>query len=95
MSTWPFAFAKPRPAAALTLAHEAGEGDEDATPSEGHYHVYLDTTQENPILQEYRPMVSMTVTASAGAHRLIVRLNDNLHRFLNPEVKSEIDITLE
>ncbi|MCB9648080.1 MAG: hypothetical protein H6730_15930 [Deltaproteobacteria bacterium] len=84
------------PAQALRAAH----GDEEQTAGEvtsdgGHYHVYLDSTDVNPLTMAWTPTVNVTVTASTGPHQLIVRLNADDHRFLVPEVKAHVDLTVE
>lgn len=75
--------------------HAHGDDAEDYLPDAGHYHVYLDSTEVNPMMMAWRETVELTVTASAGPHRLIVRLNGDDHRFLRPEVKAHIDITVQ
>lgn len=85
------------------LLPPAGEGQEghgaggDADPNKGHYHVYLDSLETNPIAQDYRTPYELTIPAGtgAGAHTLIVRLNHVDHRFIVPEVKDSIGITVQ
>jgi hypothetical protein len=90
-----FELVDPARHAALRVAHE---GDPHAAPeltaSSGHYHVYLDTTEENPIYQGFVDAPEVTVTASAGPHLLIVRLSAEDHRTLVPEIKAEVGITI-
>ena len=83
---------------ALTVAdtgHEHEATGEEVTSDGGHYHVYLDRTDVNPLKMAWTPTVDVTVTASVGAHRLIVRLNADDHRFLVPEVEDHVEITVE
>lgn len=83
---------------ALTVAdtgHEHEATGETVTSDGGHYHVYLDSTDENPLKMAWTPTVDVTVTASVGVHQLIVRLNADDHRFLVPEVEDHVDITVE
>jgi hypothetical protein len=79
----------------LTPTHEAGADGEHYLTDGGHYHVYLDSTDVNPIRMSWQPTLSMAVTASAGPHRLIFRLNGDDHRFLVPEIKAEVAVTVE
>lgn len=95
--------APPEAHQALTVAqhdhgdhdHDHGDSGETLSADGGHYHVYLDSTDTNPILMAWEPNPTITVTSTPGPHRLIVRLNADDHRFLQPEVKAEVDITLE
>jgi hypothetical protein len=90
-----FELVDPARRAALRAAHE-GEphaGDERSASS-GHYHVYLDTTEENPIYQGFRTDPEVTVTASVGPHVLVVRLAGEDHRIVTPEVRAEVAITV-
>lgn len=81
----------------LRTAHggDLHEGVPPLTADGGHYHVYLDTTSENPIRQAWAPVIDLMVTADPGPHRLYVRLSADDHRFLNPEVIDAVDIVLE
>jgi hypothetical protein len=88
------------PAQALRVAdgdHEhSGTTGDALTADGGHYHVYLDSTDVNPLKMAWIPTVDITVTTSvAGDHELIVRLNADDHRYLVPEVKAHVDITVE
>lgn len=86
---------------ALTVAQHDHDHDHDhegdtLSADGGHYHVYLDTTERNPLVMAWTPTVDVTVTTTvAGSHRLIVRLNADDHRFLKPEVKAHVDITVQ
>ena len=75
--------------------HGHDHGGDELTANAGHYHVYLDSTDVNPITQGYKPEIQFVVTATPGAHKLIIRLNDDSHAYLKPEVRAEIDITVE
>lgn len=87
------------PAAAHTLTgadtHQQSDSEGGVTADGGHYHVYLDSTDVNPLKMAWTPSLELTVTATPGAHTLIIRLNADDHRFLVPEIKSTIDITIE
>lgn len=79
---------------ALTVAHEAeDEGPSEQTNS-GHYHVYLDSYEIDPILQGYQTSQAVTVHGKAGPHKLIVQLQGEDHKILEPPVRAEIPITL-
>ncbi len=74
--------------------HETADGDKHIVNA-GHFHVYLDSTTENPILQGHKSPVSFPVVATPGAHKLIVRLNDDSHKFLVPEVMAHVNVTVQ
>jgi hypothetical protein len=71
------------------------EDHEESVASAGHYHVYLDSTEVNPLGMGYAPTLDLVVTSTPGAHKLIIRLNDDSHAFLKPEVKAEVPITVQ
>ena len=86
----------------LRVAEEGHGGHDDhsghdshETATAGHYHVYLDSTDVNPLRMGYEETIDLVVTATPGAHKLIIRLNDDSHAFLMPEVKTEVAITVE
>lgn len=62
---------------------------------EGHYHVYLDDLMTDPILQAWDEEVTVTVDADPGDHELIVRLNGSDHKFIQPEIKDSVTITVQ
>jgi hypothetical protein len=62
-----------------------GHGDGGAVPR-GHYHVYVDSTDETPILMSGAHTVDLVIDATVGSHELIVRLQDLSHRIIEPEV---------
>jgi len=64
-------------------------------PTAGHYHVYLDSTEVNPLVMGYENSIDFLVTATAGPHKLIIRLNEDSHAFLVPEIKTEVSITVQ
>lgn len=81
--------------AALTAAHSDEEhGTGTAYPNSGHYHVYFDTHDQDPIFQGYQTTQAITVHGKAGAHKLIVQLNGEDHKLLDPPVRAEVPITL-
>ena len=85
--------------------HEHGEAAGDY-PSEGHFHVYFDSIEENPLLLNcptyckhpgFAPTVTSTVPndATAGAHKIIILLNDNSHMTLTPHIRGEATLTVQ
>lgn len=82
----------------LASAHEAGgeehEGDHEIVRS-GHYHLYLDSLETNPIAMATEPSVELTITASTGAHKVIARLHGIDHRIIEPQVTAEATLTIE
>lgn len=76
--------------------HEVeGEPDPSAFPRTGHYHIYLDSFEVNPLVMGTAPSVELTVTASAGPHRVLVRLHGTDHRIIEPQITSEATLTIE
>ncbi len=80
---------------ALTVAQHDHSDAAELTADGGHYHIYLDSTDVNPLTMAWAKTTTITVDGSPGAHTLIIRLNADDHRFLVPEVKATVDITLE
>lgn len=80
---------------ALTLANEEGhdEGTSEFTNS-GHYHVYLDSFEVEPIIQAYMTTQPVTVSGAPGAHKLIIQLQGEDHKIVQPPVRAEVSITL-
>lgn len=62
---------------------------------EGHYHVYLDDLMTPPLLMAWDEVVDVTVDADVGEHELFVRLNDNGHKIIEPEIVDAVTITVE
>ncbi|MEE2904403.1 MAG: hypothetical protein VYC39_18885 [Myxococcota bacterium] len=75
--------------------HDHDHGGNENLSNAGHYHVYLDSTDVNPLTQGYDSEIQFVVTTSPGPHKLIVRLNDDSHAFLKPDVTASVDITVE
>lgn len=75
-------------AAGLRAAH----GDEMGR----HLHAYLDTTDVNPLAMVTRTTFPITIPAgtAAGAHTIIVRLHDEDHLIIQPEVKASAALTV-
>ncbi|MEQ9538997.1 MAG: hypothetical protein RIU46_19765 [Deltaproteobacteria bacterium] len=86
-------------------SHEHGEADGDY-PSEGHFHVYMDSVEQNPLMincpdhcmhsafaKEVRARIPDGT--AAGMHTIIVRLNDNSHMTLTPHIKAEATFTVQ
>ncbi len=61
----------------------------------GHYHIYLDSLDTNPLKMSSEASIQLTVTATVGAHSLIVRLHGLDHRIIEPQITDEAAITLE
>jgi hypothetical protein len=78
------------------LRVQAGDHEEheESVANAGHYHVYLDSTEVNPLGMGSASTLDVVVDSTPGAHKLIIRLNDDSHAFLKPEVKAEVPITV-
>lgn len=75
----------------------AGYGKENAA-GKGHFHVYLDTVGEATMLKasaESPVQVGIPLDAAAGAHKLIITLQNNDHSPLSPAVQATVDITVQ
>jgi hypothetical protein len=90
---------------ALRAADTGGHEEDGDYPDGGHFHVYLDDTETNPMLidcPDYCEHGASTSPARAripddaavGAHKVIVRLNDDHHEFLKPEITAEATLTV-
>ena len=75
--------------------HDHDPDNSETHANAGHYHVYLDSTNVNPIGMGYESTLDVVVNADPGEHKLIIRLNDDSHAFLKPEVKTEVSITVQ
>ena len=66
-------------------------------PCGGHFHVYLDNTDEgnNPLAMGYEGTVDVMVEGDAGVHTLIVRLNADDHSIIEPEIFDTVDIEIQ
>jgi hypothetical protein len=75
---------------------ERADGDYEG-PCGGHYHIYLDNTDEgnDPLLMDWNEETTLTVDADPGSHLLIVRLNGDDHKFLDPEVRGEATFDIQ
>jgi len=85
------------PAQTHALRLEGGDhGEGGGDPNQGHYHVYLDSLETNPILQDHRSPATVVIPigTSTGAHALIVRLNHDDHRTIVPHVQATAAITV-
>ncbi len=71
--------------------HHGGTNSADG----GHFHVYLNTLDTNPLLMGWSKTTTVAVTGPAGPHVLIVRLNSDDHAFLVPQIKAEANITIQ
>lgn len=85
--------------------HEHGEAEGDY-PSEGHFHVYMDSVEMNPLMLNCPEHCAHTGFAkevraripdgtAAGMHTIIVRLNDNSHRTLTPHIEAQATFTVQ
>jgi hypothetical protein len=90
---------------ALRALHDSGEGEEGDYPDGGHFHVYLDTTETNPMFIncpdycEHGASASpararIPDDASIGEHMVIVRLNNDHHQFLKPAIEARASLTV-
>lgn len=81
----------------LRAADDEGHAHNGETNSAdgGHFHVYLNTLDTNPLLMGWSKTTTVAVTGPAGPHVLIVRLNSDDHAFLVPQVKAEANITIQ
>ena len=63
----------------------------------GHLHVYLDSTDVNPLVQTSSSSfpVLIPLGTAAGAHTLIVRLHAADHHIIEPEVKASAALTVQ
>jgi hypothetical protein len=84
---------------------EHGEGEAGDYPDGGHFHVYLDSVETNPLLNncpDYceHPGFSNSIRlkipddAIPGSHQLILRLNADTHMFLVPEIEKSTPLTI-
>jgi hypothetical protein len=77
-------------------AHDGDDHhDEGGVAQQGHYHVYLDTTDENPLIMASTPSLVLAIDAAPGDHSIIVRLNDNEHKIIQPEVRASAELVVE
>ncbi len=85
---------------ALTAAEEEIAPATGDYPDGGHFHIYLDDLETNPMLvncpdycddSAFMTSVRARVPddATAGSHMVIVRLNNDFHMFLNPQIKGQ------
>ena len=86
-------------------AEDHGEGEASDYPDGGHFHVYFDSVETNPLLLDCpdyceHPGFANSVRvktpddALPGAHELILRLNADNHTFLVPEIEMHVDLTI-
>ena len=65
---------------------------------QGHYHVYLDEL-DNPMIpilaQDHRETTTVTVEAEPGEHEILVRLNDDHHKIIEPQVVDSASLTVQ
>jgi hypothetical protein len=96
---------EPEMGQALRPAHDAGEGEDNDYPDGGHFHVYLDNTESNPMFINCPEYCEHGAPASPvraripddmaiGEHTVIARLNDDRHLFLKPEIRATTTLTV-
>lgn len=85
-------------------AHEGAEGVD--YPDGGHYHVYLDSFETNPLMTNcpehckhpaWDTMVRVKIpddSSLVGDHMLMIRLNMDNHMFLKPAIEEETPLTI-
>jgi hypothetical protein len=89
---------------ALRPASE-GSAEEADYPEGGHFHVYLDNTETNPMFincPDYcehgayttPAMARIPADAEIGEHTVIIRLNNDHHLFLTPEILGTATLTV-
>jgi hypothetical protein len=73
------------------------EGANGSSPNSGHFHVYLDDRETNPLLMPATESFDCTLptTVTPGQHTLIVRLHSQDHLIIRPEVSSEFALTVD
>lgn len=79
---------------ARTLREAADGHDEEG---DGHIHVYLDNTDQNPLAQVTTTVFPVIIPRAtpAGTHTLIARLHGSDHLILQPEIRATTDITVQ
>ncbi len=63
----------------------------------GHYHIYLDDLMTNPLAMPatMNATVNIPPGTAAGEHTLIARLHDLDHMIVQPQVMTELSITVQ
>lgn len=64
-------------------------------PREGHYHVYLDDLESNPLVHTSEHRVTLAVEADPGQHEIIVRLHSLDHRIIEPQITDSTPLTVQ
>jgi hypothetical protein len=60
----------------------------------GHYHVYLDSFEVNPLLMAWEEEQAVTVEGDNGDHEIMVRLNGDDHKILDPDITDSFPIEI-
>ena len=60
----------------------------------GHYHVYIDSLEENPLRMAWETEIDILLDVDAGEHEVFVRLNDDTHRIVEPQVVDSVMVTV-
>jgi hypothetical protein len=75
--------------------------DDHVDPTVGHWHLYVDSTDTDPLEQDGAALEKDLVLPCAlakpidpGAHKLIARLHFLDHKIVTPEVTSSVDVTV-
>lgn len=63
-------------------------------PREGMYHVYLDSTESQPLGMGHMETFEATVDADSGEHEIIVRLHGADHKVITPEITDAVPLTV-
>ncbi len=76
-------------------------GTAKADPTVGHYHIYLDSTDQTPIDEDGADVekdetmpCALDNPVNPGAHKLIARLHYSTHKIVLPEVTSTVPVTV-
>lgn len=73
------------------------DADHDEACPGGHLHLYMDDLMTNPLAMEESTSFDATIPtdATAGAHTLIIRLQNHDHTIVEPQVTDEADLTVQ
>lgn len=102
LAVTPTTFALGEPAVAeVTTTNFTLASDEhahgDVPRDEGHFHLYLDSFETEPLYQGFQARLDILITkaqTSPGEHTLLVRLHTLDHKILEPQVTDSVVVTL-